>query len=71
MCPMKTLIKILIILYQKLVSPMLGKHCRFYPSCSEYAKVVIEKYGVFTGLKKTIFRLIKCNPFHPGGVDLP
>lgn len=56
-------------LYQKHLSPMLGRRCRFYPTCSQYAIQVLSKYGLFIGLFKAIKRIIKCNPFHPGGYD--
>jgi putative membrane protein insertion efficiency factor len=49
--------------------PFLGRNCRFYPSCSQYAIDAIEKYGIFKGLFKSIIRILKCNPFHPGGYD--
>lgn len=55
--------------YQWLVSPWLGQNCRFYPSCSTYAHGAIEKHGVLQGLWLTIKRLLKCHPWHPGGVD--
>ena len=58
-------------LYQLLISPFLGKHCRFYPSCSNYAQLAIEKYGLVQGLKKGFCRIAKCHPFHGGGVDSP
>lgn len=58
-------------LYQLFVSPFLGKHCRFYPSCSDYAKLAIEKYGLAQGLKKGLWRIMRCHPFSKGGVDLP
>jgi len=61
----------LIIFYQKLVSPLFGKKCRFYPSCSEYSISAIKKYGLFHGLWKTFLRIIKCHPLNPGGVDFP
>jgi hypothetical protein len=57
--------------YQKYVSAGLGKNCRFYPSCSTYAALSIEKYGVLAGTAKGIRRILKCHPFHKGGVDLP
>jgi len=57
--------------YQILVSPLLGKHCRFYPSCSCYTSVAIQKYGWADGLKKSVKRILKCRPGNPGGVDLP
>ena len=61
----------LIRLYQRFISPMLGETCRFYPSCSEYAVMSLKKYGVIHGLFKAALRLIKCHPFHPGGIDYP
>jgi len=55
--------------YQIVISPLLGNHCRFYPSCSAYWIDAISKYGVIKGVAKGILRLLKCHPFHPGGVD--
>lgn len=60
----------LICLYQQVVSPFLGKRCRFYPSCSHYAKESLKVHGAFKGSWLTGLRLIKCHPLHPGGVDL-
>jgi putative membrane protein insertion efficiency factor len=57
--------------YQFFISPYLGSNCRFYPSCSSYTTETIEKYGVIKGLAKGFVRLLKCNPFYKGGVDLP
>lgn len=61
----------LIIGYQRCISPFLGTRCRFFPTCSEYSKLAVEKHGIYLGFKKTILRIIKCHPFHPGGVDYP
>lgn len=64
--------KILIILikgYQKLISPLLGKNCRFYPTCSQYAIMALEKHGLLRGGFMAVKRILKCNPFHPGGYD--
>lgn len=61
----------LIRFYQRFISPLLGKHCRFYPSCSEYAFKAIKKYGVFKGVWLGIKRLAKCHPWNEGGVDFP
>ncbi|MDO8424798.1 MAG: membrane protein insertion efficiency factor YidD [bacterium] len=61
----------LIKLYQLLVSPFLGKHCRFYPSCSEYAASSIKKYGILAGGSKAFKRILKCSSWNLGGVDLP
>jgi len=55
--------------YQKLVAPFIPPCCRFYPSCSNYAVQSLEKYGVFKGSLLSLKRLLKCNPFHPGGLD--
>jgi putative membrane protein insertion efficiency factor len=67
------LIKIILIwlikLYQRVISPILPKSCRFYPTCSQYAIQAIEKYGVLTGVWMGIKRIMKCHPFHPGGYD--
>ena len=59
----------LIELYQKFISPLLGKHCRFYPTCSQYALDAINKYGVVKGLFLSFIRLLRCNPFNKGGYD--
>lgn len=58
-------------IYQKVLSPFLGNNCRYYPSCSEYSIQAIEKYGVLKGILKSIWRILRCNPFSKGGVDYP
>ncbi len=63
------LIAVIIRGYQLLISPILPAACRFYPSCSEYARQAFLKHGPFKGLKLTCKRLVKCHPYHPGGVD--
>jgi putative membrane protein insertion efficiency factor len=55
--------------YQYLVSPMLGNNCRFYPSCSDYAREALERYGSLRGSWLAVRRLCRCQPFHPGGYD--
>ncbi|MEG6510383.1 membrane protein insertion efficiency factor YidD [Desulforamulus ruminis] len=55
--------------YQKFISPLKPRTCRFYPTCSQYSILAVEKYGVVKGLWLTIKRLAKCHPFHPGGYD--
>lgn len=61
---------LLIKLYQKFVSPMLGEHrCIFYPTCSEYTKQAVDRYGIIKGNILGIKRILKCNPFSKGGVD--
>lgn len=69
---MKKLLIWLITQYQKHISKWLKSkniNCKFYPSCSEYTKQAIEKYGVIKGLGLGIFRIIRCNPFSKGGYD--
>ena len=59
----------LLAFYQRLVSPAFPPRCRFYPSCSHYAKEAIEKYGALKGVFLAIRRVLRCHPLHPGGVD--
>ncbi|MBC7320776.1 membrane protein insertion efficiency factor YidD [bacterium] len=66
---MKTLVLALIKFYKLSISPMLGRNCRFYPTCSEYTYQAIEKYGLFKGILLGIRRILRCNPFNPGGYD--
>lgn len=56
--------------YQRLLSPALGPRCRYYPSCSEYAVQAVESYGILKGLVLAGWRLVRCNPWSHGGVDL-
>jgi putative membrane protein insertion efficiency factor len=55
--------------YQRWISPFLGNRCRFHPSCSAYAKTAIETHGALRGSWLAVRRLVKCQPFHPGGFD--
>ncbi|MBX9923346.1 MAG: membrane protein insertion efficiency factor YidD [Rhabdochlamydiaceae bacterium] len=68
---MKTALKLLIRFYQLALSPLLGPCCRFYPTCSHYALEALDKHGLCKGIFLILKRLIKCHPWHPGGVDLP
>jgi len=61
----------LIKLYRRYISPYKPKTCRFYPTCSQYAILSLEKYGLIKGGGKAIWRIIRCNPFNPGGIDYP
>ncbi len=61
----------LIALYRVTLAPLLGGRCRFTPSCSEYAAQSIRSHGPFRGGWRTLVRLSKCHPFHPGGYDPP
>ncbi|HOV27955.1 MAG TPA: membrane protein insertion efficiency factor YidD [Pseudobacteroides sp.] len=66
---MKRLLIYLIKFYQKYISPLKRPSCRFYPTCSQYAVESIMKYGAFLGGIKSVKRILKCHPFHPGGYD--
>jgi putative membrane protein insertion efficiency factor len=66
---MRALALLLITAYQKLLSPMLPSTCRFYPSCSEYAKRAIQKYGIVRGGWLALKRIARCHPGNPGGLD--
>ncbi|MCD6576761.1 MAG: membrane protein insertion efficiency factor YidD [Anaerolineaceae bacterium] len=60
----------LIRLYQKIISPALpGNTCRFYPTCSHYSYQAVYKYGAIKGSFMAIYRILRCNPFNPGGYD--
>lgn len=66
---MKRFLLWLIRFYQRRISPGLPPSCRFVPTCSEYARQAIEKYGALKGTYLAVRRLLKCHPFHPGGYD--
>ncbi len=66
---MKYILVFFITLYQKLISPLFPPTCRFYPTCSNYAKEALIKHGFFKGSYLSIKRVSKCHPFHPGGYD--
>lgn len=55
--------------YQIFISPLLPPSCRFYPTCSEYGYQAIAKYGIIKGGAKTVWRILRCNPFCRGGYD--
>jgi putative membrane protein insertion efficiency factor len=60
---------LLIRAYQRLISPLLPPSCRFEPSCSQYGYEAFQTHGFFRGSYLTIRRVLRCNPFHPGGYD--
>ncbi len=64
-----TLLLLLIRAYQLTLSPFIGRACRFYPSCSEYAHQAISRHGPARGSLFAVKRLLRCHPFHPGGLD--
>lgn len=66
---MKGVILLFIILYKKVVSPLLPRCCRFYPTCSDYLYQAIKKHGIIKGCKYGAKRILSCNPFHEGGYD--
>ena len=60
---------LLIRVYQRVISPMTGAHCRFLPTCSQYAYEAISRYGVLKGGALSLWRILRCNPFGKGGYD--
>ncbi|MDI6591512.1 MAG: membrane protein insertion efficiency factor YidD [Patescibacteria group bacterium] len=68
---MKILILKIIRFYQNYISPHLGRSCRFYPSCSQYSYLAIEKYGILRGIFLSLRRILKCHPWNEGGIDFP
>jgi putative membrane protein insertion efficiency factor len=58
-----------VVAYRRYVSPVLPARCRFYPSCSAYALEALARHGAVRGTALTIWRLLRCHPFHPGGFD--
>jgi putative membrane protein insertion efficiency factor len=61
----------LVIVYKATLSPLLGRHCRFQPTCSAYFRQAVEKHGAVRGVLKGIARICRCHPWHPGGYDPP
>lgn len=57
--------------YQVTLAPLLGPACRFTPSCSRYTVEALRKYGLLRGLAKGAWRVLRCNPWNPGGFDPP
>ncbi len=66
---MKYVIIFLITFYQKAISPWLPRSCRFYPTCSQYAKAALKKYGFLKGSWLALKRVSRCHPFNEGGYD--
>lgn len=66
---MRRLILLLLRVYRMAISPLLGPRCRYYPSCSAYATTAIERFGALRGGRLAAGRVLRCHPWHPGGVD--
>jgi putative membrane protein insertion efficiency factor len=66
---MKHLFILLIRIYQQFISPLFPPSCRFQPTCSQYAKDAVEKFGIGKGSWLAIKRILRCHPLHPGGYD--
>lgn len=66
---MKYVFAFIIKVYKKFISPLLPPSCRFYPSCSTYALVSVERFGAIKGGWLAFKRVLRCNPYNPGGFD--
>lgn len=66
---MRHLIMALLRLYKMAISPLLPPACRFHPTCSEYAFCAVQHHGALYGSWLSLRRLLRCHPFHPGGLD--
>jgi putative membrane protein insertion efficiency factor len=65
----QSLVLLILRAYKVVVSPWLGDCCRFHPSCSSYCSDAVKRFGVIRGIWLGLFRICKCHPFHPGGID--
>jgi uncharacterized protein len=65
----KALLLLLLRAYQYAIRPLIGSNCRFYPSCSDYAREAIERHGAARGFWLGSRRILRCHPYHPGGYD--
>ena len=66
---MQKLINLLIKFYQKFISPLLGPHCRYRPTCSEYTRSALHTHGLLKGGLMAFWRILRCNPLSKGGWD--
>ena len=66
-----TLLIAMVRAYQWTLSPLLGKVCRYEPSCSHYFIGAVKKYGAARGAMRGVLRICRCHPWHPGGFDPP
>ena len=67
--PAARVLALLLTGYRRFISPLLGPRCRFYPSCSAYALEAVQVHGAARGSWLAVRRLLRCHPFHPGGLD--
>ncbi len=67
---MKNFVIKLIKFYRRRISPLFPPQCKYYPTCSQYAITAIERFGIFKGGLLALWRILRCNPFSNGGVDL-
>ncbi|HAQ62827.1 MAG: membrane protein insertion efficiency factor YidD [Clostridia bacterium] len=67
---MKNFVIKLIKFYRRRISPLFPPQCKYYPTCSQYAVTAIERFGLFKGGLLAVWRILRCNPFSNGGVDL-
>ena len=65
----RTAVRICIRAYQRLLSPLLPRCCRFLPTCSAYALEAVDRHGVAKGLRLGALRILRCHPLHAGGYD--
>ena len=56
--------------YQRKISPLFPPRCKYYPTCSQYALTAIERFGLLKGGLLAVWRILRCNPFSSGGLDL-
>ena len=66
-----TLLIAMVRVYQWTLSPIIGRQCRFQPTCSHYFIGAVRKYGAVRGAWRGVKRICRCHPFHPGGIDPP
>lgn len=67
--PLTALVLLPIRIYRRLVSPLLGARCRYYPTCSQYAEQAVRELGPFRGTIVAVWRVLRCNPMSSGGLD--